>query len=290
MMDNGLRMLFSFKCTRCTACPGPLRQLEKELGGCKGGGGVPCPCAFCDGKRKIRRECRCQYGRIHERRPYTYLREIDADGGEPEESGERTALEQLFMTSVRTYDEVIKEPVDLVPPPYYDAKLVELPGGAARAKRAATIPQTRTTNPAPHNGKALPRDGKLYAAVKEALKGTPISNVFKEGEGQASVYWVWTRSHVCKNVERAHNNNNVWFEINRHGAFQRCFDDGCRGFRSEPDPIPYDVSVRLFSTTQPDSTARRESAMTTAALRLAYMVSYDPTKAATGKRGKSRKE
>eukprot|EP00899_Mesostigma_viride_P005002 jgi/Mesvir1/14502/Mv05201-RA.1 len=234
----------------------------------------------------IRRECGCTYGKIHEKRPYTYLRELDGDGNVAEESGQRTALEQLFLTSVRTYDEVIKEPVELVPPPYYDAKLVELPGARKGRDR---VPQVRTSHASPHNGNALPRDGRLYAAVKEALRGIPISNVFKEGEGQSSVYWVWSRSHVCKNVDRAHANNNVWFEITRNGVFQRCFDDECRGFRSEPSPIPYEVSVRLFSTTTPESGAKRESAMTTAALRLAYLVSYDPTKAATGKRARSRK-
>eukprot|EP00899_Mesostigma_viride_P000402 jgi/Mesvir1/10362/Mv10563-RA.1 len=214
------------------------------------------------------------------------MRELDGDGNVAEESGERTELQQLFLTSVRTYDEVIKEPVELLPPPYYDAKLVETPGARRTKDR---VPQLRATNAAPHNGNALPRDGRLYAAVREALRGTPISNVFKEGDGQSSVYWVWSRSHVCKNVDRAHANNNVWFEITRNGVFQRCFDDECRGFRSEPASIPYEISVRLFSTTTPESGAKRESAMTTAALRLAYLVSYDPTKAATGKRAKSKR-
>eukprot|EP00899_Mesostigma_viride_P008377 jgi/Mesvir1/17540/Mv08792-RA.1 len=189
------------------------------------------------------------------------------------------------MTSVRIYDEMENVvPATVVAPSDHDEDLVEQPRCRKnRNKRAHDRPSALyPAGPSNANGTLLPKDSEEYKAICKLLTGVVLTNAFKDGEGQSSVYWVWSRSRDCRNVHRMHERNNVWFEVNRHGWFQRCFDDECRGYRSDPGRIPSDISVQLFSTTK--KLQIQESPMSSAGERLLYRIVYDPKKSSRGRR------
>eukprot|EP00899_Mesostigma_viride_P028041 jgi/Mesvir1/8421/Mv04969-RA.1 len=82
-------------------------------------------------------------------------------------------------------------------------------------------------------------------AVREAM-GASITRLYCEGDGLKRVYQAWSHHKMCRNVDREHVSNNVWFEITCRGVSQRCHDDDCKGYASPPVPLPPAYYRRLF--------------------------------------------
>eukprot|EP00899_Mesostigma_viride_P027311 jgi/Mesvir1/7765/Mv11708-RA.1 len=198
------------------------------------------------------------------------------------------------MTSVRIYAGSETAPTEVNVTDDFDAADVEEPDAhRARAKHARTNGPPSVLRPGVHlTGKGLSRTSDEYKALIELIPGVVLTNAFRDGDGSASVYWVWSHNKECANKGGEHENNNVWYEINCNGVFQRCFDENCRGFRSSPTPIPLSIMRRLFGsrTLVASSTARKmDSPMSAAAERLMYKTVYNPKRARTGRKAKARR-
>lgn len=55
-------------------------------------------------------------------------------------------------------------------------------------------------------------------------------------------------NRFCQNINRPHKSNNIMFEVNLSAGFarQKCWDVDCRGFRSEPMPMPVQSAPSLL--------------------------------------------
>eukprot|EP00899_Mesostigma_viride_P001360 jgi/Mesvir1/11224/Mv22588-RA.1 len=189
-------------------------------------------------KAQIRDGCDCSYGKVHENRPYSWV--YQQEEGEDPDYDAPTPYDQLLITSVRIYDGMDVPVARIVAPDDFDPDVVENPGtrhgrGRGRAHHGG--------GPAPilspfNSGALIPRDSEEYKMITALLPGVRLTNAFKEGDGRSSVYWVWSRHRHCENKGSEHERNNVWYEINTNGVFQRCFDSECRGYRSEPRRLP----------------------------------------------------
>eukprot|EP00899_Mesostigma_viride_P002839 jgi/Mesvir1/12556/Mv21760-RA.1 len=145
-------------------------------------------------------------------------------------------------------------------------------------------------------------------AVREAM-GASITRLYCEGDGLKRVYQAWSHHKMCRNVDREHVSNNVWFEITCRGVSQRCHDDDCKGYASPPVPLPPAYYRRLFvspagaDTSAPlptpalapaPATAGKTASSTTASSRvlaglLLAKVGYDPSKIVYGRSWKGKK-
>eukprot|EP00899_Mesostigma_viride_P018605 jgi/Mesvir1/26746/Mv20522-RA.1 len=236
-------------------------------------------------KARIREGCDCSYGKVHENRPYSWV--YQQEEGEEPDFDAPPPYDQLLITSVRIYDGMDVPIARVIAPDDFDPDVVENPGSRhARARKTH-----HGGGPAPvlspfNAGALISRDSEEYKLILGLLPGVRLTNAFKEGDGQSSVYWVWSRNRVCENKGAEHERNNVWYEINRNGVFQRCFDSECRGYRSEPRRLPLCVADRLFRTRPSDTGRKTESPMSSAGERLMYRIAYDPKKARGSRRGK----
>eukprot|EP00899_Mesostigma_viride_P027554 jgi/Mesvir1/7984/Mv20124-RA.1 len=161
----------------------------------------------------------------------------------------------LQMTSVRSFDGAPPSLVAQVTvPDWYDEdtcvtaeeKKTRKRKKAAKLKSAAEKEAARFGL---HTDESVATDSPIHAAVEKAVRSvasTGVSRVYQRGQGAHAVYSAWTKHRHCLNVGREHASNNVWFSVSYQGISQRCFDDGCAGYASDPFPIPEALYPVLF--------------------------------------------
>lgn len=264
LTDNGFRLLWSWKCGRCTDCPAAFRTIEREMGPCRGppGAGWKCPCAVCAKKKEKRQSCpnKCSYGKIAEKREYVPLAIVGMDGTVYRELTREECLDPAFaiplmwMTCVRWPDDTVKDPVTVTvsPPSWYTPDDDPTYEEEKRKRKTVHKPVSggdRGAVPVYRRMNGVPDTAAEYLAVSKAVRramNASVSRLYCEGEGLKRVYQAWSHHRVCANKGGEHESNNVWFEITCRGVSQRCHDEDCRGFVSVPVPLSPQEYKRLF--------------------------------------------
>lgn len=97
---------------------------------------------------------------------------------------------------------------------------------------------------------------------KAIYHGAKITSVFKIASGADPTYVFRTACKHCFNKPSGpHRSNHVYFVVNRHGLYQKCFNrsessqgrrfGACKDFRYHLCPLPEGVSARLFPKGRP---------------------------------------
>eukprot|EP00899_Mesostigma_viride_P011412 jgi/Mesvir1/20271/Mv13504-RA.1 len=142
----------------------------------------------------------------------------------------------MWMTCVRWPDDQIRSPesVRASPPAWYNAE--EDPTREEERRRKKAVPAKSKdggdATPQAHRRTDCVSDTRpdylvVARAVREAM-GASITRLYCEGDGLKRVYQAWSHHKMCRNVDREHVSNNVWFEITCRGVSQRCHDDDCK--------------------------------------------------------------
>eukprot|EP00899_Mesostigma_viride_P012923 jgi/Mesvir1/21631/Mv04053-RA.1 len=199
----------------------------------------------------------------------------------------------LQMTSVRSFDGVEVEPVRVTLPDWYDKEecVTSTEKKTRKRKKATKLKSTDAEKEAArlglHSDEGVPSSSPIYAAVEKAVRSvaqTGVSRVYQRGQGVHAVYSAWTKHRHCLNVGREHASNNVWFSISYLGISQRCFDDGCAGYASDPVPMLESLYPVLFPPPPGGARDGKNNRTTASALSLARKISA-PTKRGGGRRG-----
>eukprot|EP00899_Mesostigma_viride_P018403 jgi/Mesvir1/26564/Mv16219-RA.1 len=268
-----------------TTKPRSIRQLEREIGPCEklGTDAEWCKCRFCERKKQLK--CTtplCQRGRLHENRAYHPWGEMDCEGRvvatyTPEDV-RADPMKYLMLTSVRCFDQTDETPATVIAPEWYDPERCAT-AGEHRGKKRAKAKKLKTQDAErdavrfglhAKDGVELP--SPVHAAVERCVRvlaHTPVSRVYKRGEGVHASYAAWTKHRHCLNVGREHASNNVWFSVTYQGVSQRCFDEGCAGYASEPAGISASDRALLFGAPAPADANSQGRQTMAAAIKLA---------------------
>eukprot|EP00899_Mesostigma_viride_P000174 jgi/Mesvir1/10157/Mv02017-RA.1 len=217
-------------------------------------------CEFCLTKSRLFKGCElCERTRIYDKRAYHPWGIVGGDGEVEQEFTDEDVKEDplkfLKLTSVRLYVEQEVPRLVITPPASYDPATCVTSAEKDKGKRKAK-PAKLKTEQAERDAQRLgfhkqhgdcvqpssPRWGAARDAVHLMAKAAPVTNVFVSG----SMYSAWTKYRTCGNKGGEHAHNNVWFTISPDGVRQRCFDEDCRGYRSEPTQITPALRSVLF--------------------------------------------
>lgn len=229
---NGLRMVGSAKWKRCDSCKGK-RSFDGycKLNVCMGEGGY-------------------NIGRKYE------IRDIVDGGGRPlsdeKQKYVEDELELIADSSIRSQLTAMPLPLTNNPPEWFDLAAYEanerLHDPVLAKKRNKFYKDRSQLTPDDRAGTArlgisnrtLVQPGsKIYSRIKKLIntkmpdiyKGTEIMDIHKIDGNDAATptksgsfyYAVRTNSSFCMNVSREHNSNTIYFLINEHGIYQKCF-------------------------------------------------------------------
>eukprot|EP00899_Mesostigma_viride_P007314 jgi/Mesvir1/16584/Mv10120-RA.1 len=249
-------------------------------------------CGFCVAKKnRVCPKPSCHYGKVHENRAYHPWGEMDRSGTvtvkyTPEEI-KADPMKFLMLTSVRCYDGADHDiVVAATMPDWYDEDSC-VTATEMKTKRRKKFTRLKTAGAEKeavrfglHTDEGVDSSSPVHAAVETAVRSvaqTGVSRVYQRGQGVHAVYSAWTKHKFCLNVGREHASNNVWFSISFQGISQRCFDDGCAGYASDPVPIPESAHSALFRP-PPDAVVAQSNQTTVSALNLAQKISAPPMK------------
>ncbi|KAK7248669.1 hypothetical protein SO694_00040046 [Aureococcus anophagefferens] len=145
----------------------------------------------------------------------------------------------------------------------------------ATAKRRRRSPPTRgaaarrSRGPAPARAAVGARRGppaERFPAADAAVPGRPGAQVRKwersrgaaANEGVLSYHLA--KNRFCENVGREHRSNNIMLCVDLATStwHQRCFDEGCRGFRSGERPLPDAAAGEIYDVLLDEATRDAE--------------------------------
>ena len=244
--QNGLRMVGSAKIGYCSDC-----KNKKKKSDC-------CELCFGTGKYYI--------GRIY------IVQEVMSGNGECDVEQTKLLqdnyLERVKQTSIRTYENT---GTPQVKPEWYDDWHIDEKSIAQnKMKRFYGKDKVQLTNEdrkgfGEHDLKErLSPESKEYRLIKRSIhkimpkvyRRVEIMDIHLCNQGNNNYYLVRTHSSFCMNVARDHNSNTIFFVVNEHGMFQKCFCrcdtlEGrrfglCRDYRSKVYELPMRVKRELF--------------------------------------------
>jgi hypothetical protein len=70
--------------------------------------------------------------------------------------------------------------------------------------------------------------------VQKYIKGQENTHIKRVQRHEYDGWYVQTDSKYCENIRRNHKSNHIWFSIHSGRIYQRCFDEDCSEFKSQP--------------------------------------------------------
>lgn len=222
--QNGLRMIYSNKMAFCKTCK------KSDT------------CSLCN-----------KSGKYHEGRPYRPFKRIDEVGGASEwEDGVLETIKKTSIVSDRNISKFIhKHPEWLDNNVKFRHKKAELGKedleGSRRLKFREKV----------YNEETIKLIQSYIRRVVPNYSNVEIVDMYKCGNGE--YYVCRTNTSYCMNIDREHQSNTIYFYIDKHNVYQKCFCgcdtvDGrkygmCKEYRSSG----YHLTKRIISILYPYS-------------------------------------
>lgn len=258
---NGLRMVGSSKLEKCTSCNGkPAKNQTCDIG-------------MCDGKT----------GKYDTKHVYRVTEVLDRDGKKCPvllTCIKSTTKSEVLTTSIRMASRATSHPFKK--PEWFEEvcfhdekdnhKSLFKPTPTERQARRALLGQSEENiKGAEREGLTkrprLPKTDKRVTNLQKWLKNGNLPEDYRlpdvyrnteivdltmfPGDNDSPYYIARTDSLFCMNKASEHNNNNIYFLINKYGLYQKCFcqcattegrkEGMCMDYRSSPKSMPSDV-------------------------------------------------
>ena len=189
--QNGLRMIYSNKMAFCKVCK------KSET------------CSLCN-----------KTGKYHEGRPYTPFKTIDASG--KVEECKWGILETINKTSIVTTESVSK--FIHKHPEWMEG---ESPGKFKHTKRELSSEDLEASNRLKFRER-ITKDSEIFKSIQNFVrkifpnfKNVTIVDMHKCANGD--YYVCRSNSSYCMNIDREHQSNTIYFYIDKHNIYQKCF-------------------------------------------------------------------
>jgi len=86
----------------------------------------------------------------------------------------------------------------------------------------------------------------LESHVRSVMKGYETVRIKKVGRTRNDQgFYIQTDSKYCENIKREHKSNHVWFYITNNTIRSECYDESCKGFKSQGYKLPPSITKDL---------------------------------------------
>lgn len=276
LRKNGLRMIGSYKRSKCPNCKGRGRLCEL----CRETGGMIIP-----NRRYMPVEVLCGDGQLEPRKTERLNAELQR----------RNFAYAVQLCTIRTHDPetpgfVVPEDAVHVAPLDDEARHRQMRTGKRNRRYRAILSrddERRSRAVARNKRASVDRDSVLYglfcAEVKRyssryenLLVNKIVYDPDAKADGRPLTYILDVRGrgqHWCANIKKAHSSNRIYFSVSEKGMVQRCHK--CRKFHGRIQRLSLELSDQLFAP----ETIREKRKQVERELRSSTQTSRDKSKA-----------